>query len=316
MVTYFSGSQLKYYIGCSGWSYSAWLGPFYPSKLENADWLRYYSQIFDYVEIDSSFYRMPSKFMVKNWVTKTPDNFRFTAKFPKVITHDKHLVDVNEEVYTFLENMEPLQEKTLALLIQLPPSMQIMPGLQGLKDLVRILDGRFRYAVEVRHPSWFQDLAYNFFANNDICMVWSQLAHMSTPPIVTTDFLYVRFIGDRSIDERYFGKIQKDRVLEMNRWADKIKNVESGNERGRKGEVNLAMIAANNHYAGFGQGTANLFRKMVGLPELSWEGQLKIQEQVQFKLQQEHQAGQNGNSSKVPPKITKKRQSSLVEFMG
>jgi uncharacterized protein YecE (DUF72 family) len=307
---------LQYHIGCSGWSYSAWLGPFYPSKLENSDWLRYYSQIFDYVEIDSSFYRMPNKYMVKNWATKTPDNFRFTAKFPKVITHDKHLVDVNKKVYTFLSNMEPLQKKTLALLIQLPPSMQIMPGLQGLKELVRLLDGRFRYAVEVRHPSWFQDLAYNFFANNDICMVWSQLAHMSTPPIVTTDFLYVRFIGDRSIYERDFGKIQKDRVLEMKQWADEIKGVKSRKERGRRKEVNLAMIAANNHYAGFGPGTANLFRKMVGLPELSWEDQLKIQEQVQFKLQQENQAGQTGNPSKVPPKITKKRQSSLVEFMG
>jgi uncharacterized protein YecE (DUF72 family) len=307
---------LQYHIGCSGWSYSAWLGPFYPSKLENSDWLRYYSQVFDYVEIDSSFYRMPSKFMVKNWAKKTPDNFRFTAKFPKVITHDKHLVDVNEEVYTYLSNMEPLQEKTLALLIQLPPSMQIMPGLQGLKDLVRILDGSFRYAVEVRHPSWFQDLAYNFFANNDICMVWSQLARMSTPPIVTSDFLYVRFIGDRSINEKDFGKIQKDRIVEMKQWADEIKQVESGKERGRNKEVNLAMIAANNHYAGFGPGTANLFRKMVGLPELSWEDQLRIQEQVRFELQQEHQAQQSGNPTKAPPKNTKKRQSSLVEFMG
>jgi uncharacterized protein YecE (DUF72 family) len=125
-----------------------------------------------------------------------------------------------------------------------------MPGLQNLKDLVRMLDGRFRYAVEVRHHSWFQDLAYNFFANNDICMVWSQLARMSTPPIVTTDFLYVRFIGDRSIDEKDFGKIQKDRVIEMKQWADEIKYVETGKERGREKEVNLAMIAANNHYAG------------------------------------------------------------------
>jgi uncharacterized protein YecE (DUF72 family) len=277
---------LQYHIGCSGWSYSAWLGPFYPSKLENSDWLRYYSQIFDYVEIDSSFYRMPSKFMVKNWAKKTPDNFRFTAKFPKVITHDKHLVDVNEEVYTYLSNMEPLQEKTIALLIQLPPSMQIMPGLQGLKDLVRILDGRFRYAVEVRHPSWFQDLAYNFFANNDICMVWSQLARMSTPPIVTSDFLYVRFIGDRSINEKDFGKIQKDRIIEMKQWADEIKQVESGKERGRNKEVNLAMIAANNHYAGFGPGTANLFRKMVDLPELSWENRNQLQERLEIRKRQ------------------------------
>ena len=252
--------------------------------------------------------------MVKNWAKKTPDNFRFTAKFPKVITHDKHLVDVNEEVYTYLSNMEPLQEKTIALLIQLPPSMQIMPGLQCLKDLVRILDRRFRYAVEVRHPSWFQDLAYNFFANNDICMVWSQLARMSTPPIVTSDFLYVRFIGDRSINEKDFGKIQKDRIIEMKQWADEIKQVESGKERGRNKEVNLAMIAANNHYAGFGPGTANLFRKMVGLPELSWEDQLRIQEQVRFELRQEHQAQQSGKPTKAP-KNTKKRQSSLVEFM-
>jgi Protein of unknown function DUF72 len=62
---------MQYHIGCSGWSYSAWLGPFYPSELENSDWIRYYSQIFDYVEIDSSFYRTPNKSMVKNWGKKT-----------------------------------------------------------------------------------------------------------------------------------------------------------------------------------------------------------------------------------------------------
>jgi uncharacterized protein YecE (DUF72 family) len=215
--------------------------------------------------------------------------------------------------------MEPLQEKTLALLIQLPPSMQIMPGLEGLKDLVSMLDRRFRYAVEVRHPSWFQDLAYNFFANNDICMVWSQLARMSTPPIVTTDFLYVRFIGDRSIDEKDFGKIQKDRIIEMKQWADEIKQVESGKERGRKRkDVSLAMIAANNHYAGFGPGTANLFRKMVGLSELSWENQQQIQEKVKqvHELEQQQRNQQVRNSSSISHKTTKRRQSSLAEFMG
>jgi uncharacterized protein YecE (DUF72 family) len=213
--------------------------------------------------------------------------------------------------------MEPLQEKTLALLVQLPPSMQIMPGLQNLKDLVRMLDGRFRYAVEVRHPSWFQDLAYNFFANNDICMVWSQLAHLSTPPVVTTDFMYVRFIGDRSIDEKDFGKFQKDRVLEMQRWADELKKVETGKIRGRRKEVALAMIAANNHYAGFGPGTANLFRKMVGLSELSWENQNQLQERLELRkrqLQQLEQDHQIRNSSNVTQKNIKKRQSSLTEF--
>jgi uncharacterized protein YecE (DUF72 family) len=260
---------LEFFIGCSGWSYTAWKGPFYPPNLESSEWLRYYSQKFDFVEIDTSFYKIPNQFMVKNWDRKTPDNFRFAAKFPKKITHDKHLVDVNEEVELFLKVMEPLREKTLALLIQLPPSMEIIPGLEGLRQLVPLLDSKFRYAVEVRHQSWFQDLAYNFFANNNLCMVWSQLAGIRTPPIVTTDFLYVRFIGDRSIDENNFGKIQKDRVLEMSKWARRVKRVEEEKKKENK-ELSLAMIAANNHYAGFGPGTANMFRKMIGLSEITW----------------------------------------------
>ena len=150
-------------------------------------------------------------------------------------------------------------------------------------------------------------------------MVWSQLVGIRTPPIVTTDFLYVRFICDRTIDEKDFGKIQKDRVLEMKRWANEIKNVENKKERGRRKEVNLAIIAANNHYAGFGSGTANLFRKMVGLSELSWENRNQLQERLELRkrqLQQLEQDQQIRNSSKVPPKNAKKRQSSMVEFMG
>lgn len=156
-------------------------------------------------------------------------------------------MDVEEDVELFLRNMEPLHEKTLALLIQLPPSMEIMIGLEGPRQLVPLFDNKFRYAVEVRHQSWFQDLAYNFFADNKICMVWSQLARIRTPPIVTTGFLYVRFIGDRSIDEKTLEKF-KDRISEMSNWADELKKVEKEKEkkRGRK-KVSLAMIAANNH---------------------------------------------------------------------
>jgi uncharacterized protein YecE (DUF72 family) len=114
--------------------------------------------------------------------------------------------------------MGRLPNKTLALLIQLPPSLHIHEGLERLRELVSNLDNRFRYAIEVRHTSWFQDLTYNFFANNDICLAWSQLAELQTPPVVTTDFLYVRFIGDRSIQEKDFGRIQIDRIAEMTSW--------------------------------------------------------------------------------------------------
>jgi uncharacterized protein YecE (DUF72 family) len=142
-------------------------------------------------------------------------------------------LDVEEDVELFLRNMEPLHEKTLALLIQLPPSMEIMIGLEGLRQLVPLLDNKFRYAVEVRHQSWFQDLAYNFFADNKICMVWSQLARIRTPPIVTTGFLYVRFIWDRSIDEKTLEKF-KDRISEMSNWADELKKVEKEKEKEKR----------------------------------------------------------------------------------
>ena len=104
---------LQYYIGCSGWSYMSWQGPFYPSNVENSGWLNYYSHVFDYVEIDSSFYRIPNVIMVNNWAKRTPENFRFTAKFPKVITHDKRLKDVSKELGYFFQAMLPLKDKTL-----------------------------------------------------------------------------------------------------------------------------------------------------------------------------------------------------------
>jgi uncharacterized protein YecE (DUF72 family) len=216
------------------------------------------------MEIDSSFYRSPSPFMVRNWYKRSTQNFRFTAKFPKIITHDKRLKDVDTELGQFFEAMRPLANKTLALLIQLPPSLHIFEGLERLRDLVPTLDSGFRYAVEVSHRSWFQDLAYNFFANNDISLVWSQLAEIQTPPILTTDFLYMRFIGDRSIQDKDFGRIQIDRVLEMQKWADNIKAIQDES-------IKLGIMTANNHYAGFGPGTANIFRNMLGLPDAKWE---------------------------------------------
>jgi uncharacterized protein YecE (DUF72 family) len=94
--------------------------------------------------------------------------------------------------------------------------------------------------------------------------VWSQLAGLQTPPVVTTDFLYVRFIGDRGIQEKDFGRIQIDRIAEMQKWAENIKNVQEEH-------MKLAIVAANNHYAGFGPGTVNIFRNMVGLPEAKSE---------------------------------------------
>ena len=95
---------------------------------------------------------------------------------------------MERDLELFFSSLTNLEDKILALLIQLPPSMGIVEGVKSLRDIIPELDKRFRYAVEVRDSSWFQDLAYSFFANNNMCMVWSQLAGIRTPPIVTTDF--------------------------------------------------------------------------------------------------------------------------------
>ena len=91
---------------------------------------------------------------------------------------------------------------------------------------------------------------------------------MKTPPVVTTDFIYSRLIEDRSIQEKDFGRIQIDRIVDMQKWADSINSVEDEH-------VRLAIAIVNNHYAGFGPGTVNIFRNMVGLPESRWEDQAR-----------------------------------------
>jgi DNA polymerase IV (archaeal DinB-like DNA polymerase) len=275
---------LEYYFGCSGWSYDGWKGSFYyPQDLDNRYWLSYYSQIFEFVEIDSTFYRIPSKFMVNNWSKRTPDNFRFAVKFPKVITHDKRLKDVRKEIENYYDAMEPLYDKILVFLMQLPPSLQIAEGLDLIKNLEYTLDPSFRYAIEVRHHSWFNELFYNYLKDKNYCLVWSQQDNLVTPPVLTTDFLYLRLIGDRSIDERDFGKIKRDRTKEMHLWANILKDIQK-NEK----NVKNAIIAANNHYAGFGPMTAKLFAEIMNL-------QNKVRS---FPINIDYQIFQNGMKNK------------------
>jgi len=214
--------------------------------------LPYYSQVLNYVEIDSTFYNIPSELMVKNWARRTPDNFKFTAKFPKIITHDKKFKNVERLLELFYKTMEPLKDKMLTLLIQLPPSYQLKKGLEDFKSYDFFFDDTFRYAVEVRHPSWFNDLAYNFFRNNNIAMVWSQMDRLQTPAIITSDFVYPRLIGDRRLAEDQFGIIQINRSQEIKNWTSKMKEVRKGQK-----DVKVGIVAANNHYGDFELGTVN-----------------------------------------------------------
>ena len=261
------------HVGCSGWSYTAWVGPFYPRGLPQTKWLENYSKLFDYVEVDSSFYSIPSPIRTTKWSKVTPANFRFTTKMPKLITHDKVFYNVDRELELFYGAMTPLKDKLLCVLIQLPSSITYKSGTATFKNFMRIADPQFRYAIEVRHNSWFNDDFYEYLSAENVCLVWNQLDTIQAPPVLTTNFAYLRFIGDRSISEHDFGCIQKDRLAEMQYWAAELKRAKNTRM------VKIGIVAANNHYAGFGPGTAGQFRKMLGLErQVQEEKQLTLSE--------------------------------------
>ena len=141
--------------------------------MENKDYLSYYSKFFKFVEVDSTYYRIPSRSSVRAWKDKTPEDFKFSLKFPKVITHEKKLEDVVKPLSILFYSLEPLIEKTLTLLIQLPPFLSEKKGFSPLQDMIRHLDKRFRYSLEVRHSSWFNDNVYDLLKENNISLVWS-----------------------------------------------------------------------------------------------------------------------------------------------
>ncbi len=226
--------------------------------MESNRFLQYYSEVFDFVEIDSTFYKVPRRQIIIKWVSSSPPNFKFSAKFPQVVTHDTRLGGGLDVLDKFLEMMKPLERKLLCLLIQLPTSLTSDEGLPKLERLIPLLWKKYRYAIDVRHKSWFDKDVYKLLSRHDICLAWSQLDSLRTPPELTTDFFYLRFMGDRDV-KNDFGKLQKDRLEEIRSWSGPAKQ-DSRN-------VKFGMVSADDHYAGFGPATANAFKKMVGLPE-------------------------------------------------
>ena len=257
-------------IGCSGWSYEGWKGNFYPKKMENKDYLSYYSKLFKFVEVDSTYYHIPSKSTVRGWKDKTPTDFRFSLKFPKVITHEKKLEDVIKPLSILFYALEPLIDKTLTLLIQLPPFLSEKKGFNPLQEMIRHLDKRFRYSLEIRHPSWFNDNVYDFLKENNISLVWSVRDELESPSIITSDQVYIRFIGDRSISEMDFGKIVKSRKNEMLEYVKRIRDFQNENS-----SIRDVLIAFNNHFAGFGPQSANDFLKLMNMSEIDWKTELE-----------------------------------------
>lgn len=244
-------------IGCSGWGYDDWLGSFYPQDTPKSDYLSLYSRVFDCVEVDSSFYRNPGAAMTKTWYKSTPDGFVFTMKMPRRITHEKKLRQVTEPLGWLYTSAKELHEKCGFLVAQLPPSIKFDKDWTIMQEFVKSLDASYRHAIEFRHASWFREDVYSLLRDRNVAMVWTENQYLRSPSAVTADSIYLRMVGDREITE--FHEVQKDKSAEMRAWYKELEDAADS--------VKGAMVFFNNHYAGFGPGSVNEFRRLAGLME-------------------------------------------------
>ncbi|MBN2372526.1 DUF72 domain-containing protein [bacterium] len=216
-------SVKKWRIGTSGWSYKHWEGRFYPYGLKAAEWLPYYCDRFDTVEVNSSFYRLPFKGMITGWLKKTPPDFGFVIKGSRRVTHFLKLHNIQEPLKALFERLEPLREKILCILWQLPPSMKL--DLASLEGFLRQLPDTYRYAIEFRHASWIEKCTFQLLERYQSAHCILSAPGLPCNTAITTDFAYIRFHG---INRWYNYEYTQDDLFW---WRDQIQRIGESVER-------------------------------------------------------------------------------------
>ncbi len=181
------------HVGTSGWVYKGWAGAFYPADLAENDRLTYYAQHFGTVEINATFYRLPSESMVRGWDRKAPPGFIYAVKGSRFITQMKKLKVEPESIAIFFERISPLKAHLGPILWQLPPSLGI--DLPRLDNFLNLLPAGYRYAVEFRHPSWMEDNVFALLKKHNAAHVHVSSMRMPMNLTVTSDLVYIRFHG-------------------------------------------------------------------------------------------------------------------------
>lgn len=203
----------RIHIGTSGWHYPNWVGPFYPSGMATEEFLPFYARHLNTVEINNTFYHLPALHTLREWERETPDNFLFTCKGSRFITHMKKLKDPEHSIPRFFETISVLHNKLGPILFQLPPHWRM--NVSRLEEFLNALPTPFRYAFEFREESWFAQPVYDLLTKYNTALCLYHLAGRWSPEIVTTDFVYIRLHGP---GEAYQGKY---RAPTLRLWADK-----------------------------------------------------------------------------------------------
>lgn len=248
--------HVNIYLGTQGWSYRDWVGSFYPTGTNAGEYLVRYAEQFDAVELDTTFYGTPAPNRVDVWRRSTPEGFQFTAKVPRSITHDRHLVDAEEEFDEFLTVIDRLGPKLGPILIQLPPDFTYheMPAVDAF---IRRLPKTMRFAAEFRHRSWLRDETYELLREANVAFTMIDLPYMPVTLEVTTDFTYCRLLGDhRAIVKMHERQLDKSRELQT--WSEELNRI--------AGKIERAYAFVNNHYSGHSPADVRVLRQNLGLP--------------------------------------------------
>jgi uncharacterized protein YecE (DUF72 family) len=250
-------TNLELRLGTMGFSYPDWSGVFYPKGTKSTDYLSFYSHHFNSVELDTTFHGVPPIERVQRWRDETPDSFRFAAKMFKEITHGGVLERSLPATMDFLHVMSAFESKLGVILIQFPPSF----GIENSGRLDRFLKAlprdEIRFAVELRNSTWFTPETIEMLKSNRVALASADYVGSPRPIIATTDFLYIRWIGEH---ER-FNQLDHEQLDVTDRllwWRDQLEL--------NAPKVNSIWGFFNNDYAGYSIATCNRMKELLGIP--------------------------------------------------
>lgn len=208
-----------FHLGTSGWSYPDWRGRFYPEDIPQREWLPFYTQHFNTVEINMTFYRFPKPETLRGWLEKSPAHFFFTLKANRQITHLKKIKGVKSQVRYFYILADTLREKLGCILFQLPPSLTL--NLSLLEDFLSTLSPHYKNVIEFRHESWYTEEVYKLLQSHNVtfCVVSSKQVPKTI--VETSETSYFRFHGLTG------GHTYNYPDEELKEWAEAIKGIKS-----------------------------------------------------------------------------------------
>ncbi|MBI2853818.1 MAG: DUF72 domain-containing protein [Chloroflexi bacterium] len=204
-------------MGTSGWHYEHWRGRFYPESLAKSKWLEFYARYFPTVEVNNTFYRLPSEQAFAAWKQAAPTNFVFAVKASRFITHIKRLRGADGVVENFVSRATTLGDKLGPILYQTPPQMARDEGL--LEAFLVSLPKGMQQAFEFRHHSWFEDRVFDLLKRYSVALCVYDMPGFTSPVLATTEYSYFRFHGSARL---YGSKYSDD---DLRRWAERIRSL-------------------------------------------------------------------------------------------